>query len=168
LIGYETRSLNREDFNNDKVDAGDIGAGHTVTAIYEMTPVGSEAALVDDLRYQAEKASKPQAQRGEYAFVKIRYKLPDSSTSKLIEKAADGRVDVQKLNYTSDDTRFATAVAGFAQLLRGDAHLESFGYDDVIAIAQGAKGDDPFGYRAEFINLVRLAKNAASLEPLAQ
>jgi Ca-activated chloride channel family protein len=166
LIGYETRLLNREDFNNDKIDAGEIGSGHTVTALYEITPVGSQGRLVDDLRYQA--ATPTEASSGEYAFLKIRYKAPDGDISKLITTPVTDAAEVDPGDGAAQETRFAAAVAGFGQLLRGGRHLGEFSYDDVVALAQGAKGDDPFGYRAEFVNLVRLAKSAAALEPLKQ
>jgi Ca-activated chloride channel family protein len=168
LIGYETRMLKREDFNNDKVDAGDIGAGHTVTAIYEITPAGSDAKLVDDLRYagKADAPAKASAGGSEYAFLKIRYKLPKESVSKLITTPIDASVEVGTVDTAPVETRFALAVTAFGQLLRGDAHTTSFSYDDVIALAQSSKGADNFGYRAEFINLVRLAKGAAGLKPL--
>jgi len=159
LIGYENRELAREDFNNDKVDAGDIGAGHTVTAIYEVVLVGSEGALVDPLRYENrtdQPAGDPNA--AEFAFVKIRYKLPGEETSKLIEQPLmKAEFEGKTLAGASDDLRFAAAVAAFAQLLRGGEYLRDFDYADVIALAQDAKGEDPFGYRAEFINLVKLA-----------
>ena len=159
LIGYENRELKREDFNNDKVDAGDIGAGHPVTAIYEVVLVGSEGALVDPLRYEnkaGEAAGDPDA--AEFAFVKIRYKLPGEETSKLIEQPLmKAEFEGQTLEAASDDLRFAAAVAAFAQLLRGGEYLKDFDYGDVIALAQDARGEDPFGYRAEFIQLVKLA-----------
>jgi Ca-activated chloride channel family protein len=167
LIGYETRLLNREDFNNDKVDAGEIGAGHTVTAIYEFVPKGSATGLVDELRYDAAKPAAS-AGTGEYAFVKLRYKLPDSDTSKLIEVPVAASSEVKDLAAIPEEARFAAAVAAFGQLLRGGQYTKSFTYDDVIALAQGAKGSDAFGYRAEFVNLVRLAKTAQALEPLQQ
>lgn len=160
LVGYETRKLNREDFNNDKVDAGEVGAGASVTAIYEITPVGAPK-MVDDLRYGAsEKAQpevKPQGSVDEYAFLKIRYKKPDSDTSKLMERAitAGDAVDFDK---ASDDIRFANAVAGFGQLVKGGNYTGSLTYDDIVAQATAARGKDEFGYRTEFANLVRLAK----------
>ena len=165
LIGYETRILNREDFNNDKIDAGDIGSGHAVTAVYEITPVGSKARLIDDSRYQkpAEKAEKKE-KTDEYAFVKIRYKLPDSDTSKLITTPVDSKVEYKQISEISNDAKFATSVVAFAQILRGDSYTKSYSYDDVISLAQSAKGDDKFGYRAEFINMVRLAKSAPALK----
>jgi Ca-activated chloride channel family protein len=162
LIGYETRLLNREDFNNDKVDAGDIGAGHTVTAIYEVTPKDSKAALNDSLRYGTEQP-KNTATTSELAFLKIRYKLPGEDASKLITTpvvAATGTAAAEAL--------FATAVAAFGQILRGSQYTGNYSYDNVVKLAQSAKGADEFGYRAEFINLVRLAKTAQSMEKLPQ
>ncbi len=171
LIGYETRALKREDFNNDKVDAGDIGAGHTVTAIYEITPVGGEQ-MIGDRRYQKTKPANQTTDAsdlaGEYAFLKIRYKQPDADVSRLIstpitasdEIAGDGEgASVRQLREAS----WATAVAAFGQLLKGGKYTGRFSYEDVIAMARAAKGEDEFGYRAEFINLVRLARSASAL-----
>lgn len=168
LIGYETRLLNREDFNNDKVDAGDIGAGHTVTALYEITPVGAQGRLVDDLRYQSEPAKPGTGSAEEYAFMKIRYKLPDSNTSTLITAPVTRASETASVAQASRDDRFAASVAAFGQVLSGGRYTGNFSYDDVVALAQSAKGEDQFGYRAEFINLVRLAKSAAALEPSKQ
>ena len=168
LIGYETRLLNREDFNNDKIDAGDIGAGHTVTALYEITPVGAEGRLVDDLRYQSEPAKPGGGSADEYAFMKIRYKLPGSDTSTLISAPVTRDAETASIESASRDDRFAASVAAFGQVLRGGRHTGSFSYDDVVSLAQSAKGEDRFGYRAEFINLVRLARSAAALEPAKQ
>ena len=162
LVGYETRLLNREDFNNDKVDAGDIGAGHTVTAIYEVTPKDSKAALNDPLRYGTE-PPKNTAATGELAFLKIRYKLPGEDTSKLITTPVGAATETAPA-----DALFATAVAAFGQILRGGQYTGTYSYDDVVKLAQSAKGADEFGYRAEFINLVRLAKTAQSMEQLPQ
>ena len=168
LVGYETRHLNRVDFNNDAVDAGDIGAGHTVTAIYEITPVGGPVT-VDALRYGETKPAETDKVKAdtnfseELAFVKIRYKLPNEDVSKLITTPVmDFKVGA---NQDWTDVNFATAVAGFGQLLQGGKYTGSLTYDDVIAMAQSAKGDDPFGQRAEFINLVRLAKSSAAMQP---
>ncbi|HEY8124261.1 MAG TPA: VWA domain-containing protein [Methylocystis sp.] len=161
LIGYETRALRREDFNNDKVDAGDVGSGHRVTAIYEITPAGSEKKLVDDLRY--EKRNLPAAREraeGEFGFLKLRYKLPKEDASRLITQPIADQQSVENLARAPQDVRFSIAVATFAQLLKGAPYLGDYSYDDVIALAQGARGDDPFGYRAEFVNLARLAKSA--------
>ena len=164
LIGYETRALKREDFNNDKIDAGEIGSGHTVTAIYELTPKGSPAELVDELRYaEAESVSETTADASdEYAFVKIRYKLPNEDVSTLISRPVGALDETESLETASTETRFAASVAAFGQMLRGGTRLESYNYDNLIALANGAKGDDPFGYRAEFINLVRLVKSLDS------
>jgi len=164
LIGYETRMLETADFNNDKVDAGDIGAGHRVTALYEITPVGSEGRLTEPLRYGA--LSSGTADCGEIAYLKMRYKLPGETASKLIERPvtqADVRASVDAL---PQDFKFAAAVAGFAQILRADPYLKSFGYDDVIRLGTAGKGTDSFGYRAEFLSLVRLAQSAAALPAL--
>lgn len=163
LVGYETRLLNREDFNNDQVDAGDIGSGHTVTALYEITAVDSKAKRVDELRYKPAEKPAPAGQEGEYAFVKIRYKRPSSDTSTLISTPVDARQAYRTLEQVPQEPRFAAAVAAFGQLLRGGDYLKGFGYDDVIRLAEDAKGKDPFGYRAEFVNLARLAKNAPAL-----
>ena len=163
LIGYETRALKREDFNNDKVDAGDIGSGHAVTAIFEITPVGAEQKLVDGLRYQPPPvpaaAAKPDAD-AEFAFLKIRYKLPKGDKSKLITLPVTPAMQTQSIDSVAPDVRFSTAVAAFGQLLRGGNHMQDFDYDDVIALAGSAKGADTYGIRAEFVNLVRLAKSA--------
>ena len=152
LIGYETRALKREDFNNDKVDAGDIGAGHSVTAIYEITPTGSPARLTDPLRYgttTTEGAAKPS---GELGFLKLRYKEPGAATSQLIETPI-----LPGMGETTGDIRFATAIAGFGELLKDSDFVGDWSYDNAIALATASHGDDPFGYRAEAIRLMRLA-----------
>ena len=154
LIGYETRALKRQDFNNDKVDAGEIGAGHSVTAIYEMIPVGSPAVTVDKLRYVSE-TPKSSSGSDEYAFVKIRHKLPDADKSTL-QTFPIGKGQERSLKRASDDMRFATAVAIAGQKLRGDTQVEDYSYDDVIALTRSAKGEDEHGYRAEFIQLLQL------------
>jgi Ca-activated chloride channel family protein len=160
LIGYETRALNREDFNNDKVDAGDVGAGHTVTAIYELTPVGA-AQPVDPLRYgettQVDAASKSD----ELAFFKLRYKLPGADESTLIEMAVTNDNVVNDIADLSNEIQFGTSVAAFGQKLRSNAEIGTFGFDEISALAQASRGDDKFGYRAEFINLVEAAKSLA-------
>jgi len=150
LIGYETRALRREDFNNDRVDAGEIGAGHAMTAIYEVTPVGSPAALNDPLRYAAE---TPAGDDGALGFLRLRYKAPGEDTSALIETPI-----LPKTGPATDDVRFGVAMAGFGQLLTGAAYLGDWGWDQAIAQALTARGDDPFGYRIEAVNLMRLAQ----------
>ena len=158
LLGYETRALAREDFNNDAIDAGEIGAGHTVTAIYEITPVGSPAISVDPLRYAAdENAPLPVTEpHGEIAFLKLRYKKPGEDISDLIETP----VLMDRADVPATETRFAAAVAGFGELLRGSKQVHGFDYDDVAELATGSRGEDAFGYRAEFLRLVQLAKTA--------
>ncbi|MFA6155678.1 von Willebrand factor type A domain-containing protein [Mesorhizobium sp.] len=158
LIGYETRALNREDFNNDRVDAGDIGSGHSVTAIYEITPKGSGGEQIDPLRYgQASVDNGGVANAGEYAFVKIRYKLPNEDASKLITTPVTSANEVASFDQASTDQRFSVAVAAFGQKLRDEDATAKFGYDKIMEIATAARGADPFGYRSEFLSLVRLA-----------
>lgn len=155
LIGYETRALNREDFNNDAVDAGEIGAGHSVTAIYEITPVGSPAVSVDDLRYTETETTPASDSNGEYAFLKLRYKNPGEDVSNLITTPvfADADAGLQS------EANFAAAVAGFAQLLRDDTRIRGWDIDDARALAAENKGEDPYGYRAELLTLMRLANS---------
>jgi Ca-activated chloride channel homolog len=166
LVGYETRALKREDFANDKVDAGDVGSGHAVTAIYEITPVGSPAIALPDLRYKP--ASAPPvlvepvartAKDGEYGFFKLRYKLPNEEQSRLLELPISKALEKGELGVASDDVRFSIAVAAYGQLLRGHSNL-GMTFDDVIALANASRGPDPFGLRAEFVNLARAAKAA--------
>ncbi len=153
LIGYENRMLRREDFNNDQVDAGEIGAGHTVTALYELTLVDSPARLIDPLRYGGEPGRVAQ-EAGEAAFVRLRYKAPDGDVSRLIERPVRAR-DVAAR--PSAELHFAASVAAFGQLLRGGEYLGDYRYTDVLALAGQSKGADPHGYRGEFVGLVRLA-----------
>ena len=160
LIGYETRALNREDFNNDAVDAGDIGAGHTVTAIYEITPVGSGAELIDPLRY-GETTETPVA-GGELAFLKMRYKLPESDVSQLIEVPVTADVVYSDIAEVSDDMRFAAAVAAFGQKLKGSSYGGGMSWSDIADLARSGKGEDESGYRAEFIQLI---KTTSLLQP---
>jgi Ca-activated chloride channel family protein len=164
LIGYETRALRREDFNNDRVDAGEIGAGHRVTAIYEITPKGSPAVLNDDLRYAAKqdaasRAEKPQQASDELAFVKIRYKQPSGDKSSLVTMPVRAADRLASINAASDDVRFSVAVAAFGQKLKKETSLAGFSWDAVLTLASGAKGTDPFGYRGEFLRLVELAES---------
>ncbi len=164
LIGYETRALKREDFRNDKVDAGDIGAGHSVTAIYEISPAGSDSRMLPDSRYTRTEAKAESSFNDEYAFLKIRYKLPDERTSRLITTPITTTNEVRDLDAPYHrDTRWATAIAAFGQLLKGGKYMSDFDYDQVIELARSAKGEDEFGYRAEFINLARLARSTTPL-----
>jgi Ca-activated chloride channel family protein len=167
LIGYENRALKREDFNNDKVDAGDIGAGHTVTALYEVT-LTSKKGLIDPLRYGASNKKHGEAVSydiKELAFLRLRYKKPGQSRSTLIEQPLYARDIKSSLNNTSTDFQFAASVAGFGQLLKGGTYTESFTYTDVLNLARKSRGSDPFGYRSEFVQLVNLA---TTLSPVAQ
>ncbi len=150
LIGYETRALKREDFNNDKVDAGEIGAGLQVTAIYEVTPVGSDAVLNDPLRYGTATATPAE---GELGFLRLRWKAPGEDESQLIEQPITGQEPA------TTEARFAAAIAGFGQLLQGSVYLGKWSWDEAIDLALSARGDDPYGYRTEAITLMRLAQS---------
>ena len=156
LVGYETRHLNREDFNNDKVDAGEIGAGHTVTAIYEITPTNAKNKTVDDLRYANKLPESKNNLKNELGFLKIRYKKPGETKSSLISREISSSMNSK----TSNEVHFSIAVAGFAQLLSNSKYVNNISFDDLIDSAQSNKGEDKYGYRAEFINLVRMAKIA--------
>jgi Ca-activated chloride channel family protein len=163
LIGYETRMLRREDFNNDKVDAGEVGAGVAVTALYEITPAGGPAAI-DPLRYGQPAPAAARAQpNAELAFLKIRYKLPGQETSKLIEQPIGKSQVFARMDAAPEATRWAAAVAAYGQKLRYDNYVGSaFSWDDDLKLAQGARGQDEYGLRAEFIRLVRAASDLAS------
>ena len=153
LVGYENRRLNREDFNNDQVDAGEIGAGHDVTAIYEVSLVGSGGEASDPLRYGA---TRPMPGAGaELAHLKLRYKLPGNDRSVLMER------EIRRGDATAqagESLRFAAAVAAYADLLRGGTHTNGFTWDQVEALARGARGEDTWGYRGEFLTLVDQAR----------
>lgn len=159
LLGYENRALNKEDFNNDKKDAGDMGSGHTVTAFYEIVPAGVKddySGSVDPLKYQKPKPVPYSSTSDEMLTIKFRYKQPTSSVSKM------SHVEVYDkpvaLNSTSTDFRFAAAVAEFGMLLRDSQFKQHSTYDQAIKMARAAKGDDSEGYRAEFIKLAESAK----------
>jgi len=158
LLGYESRMLNQEDFNNDAVDAGEIGAGHSVTAIYEVTPIGHDG-LLGDSRYQPVVSDRETADvSGELAFLKIRYKIPGETTSKLITQP------VNNVNGANQESRFAVAVAGFAQLLKDGKYTGDWSLDDALEMAIQNKGKDVYGYRAEFTQLVRKAMAGEKLQ----
>lgn len=152
LIGYETRALRREDFNNDKVDAGEIGAGTQVTAIYEVTAPGSDALLNDPLRYGTATATDD-AVGEELGFLRLRWKAPGATNSTLVETPITGQEPA------STETRFAAAVAGFGQLLQGSVYLGDWGWNQAIELAVQNRGEDLFGYRVEAVNLMRLAQS---------
>jgi len=160
LIGYENRALQREDFNNDAIDAGDIGAGHSVTALYEIALRGSGGERIEDLRYGARDALE--ANPAELAFLRLRYKAPDGDVSKLIEQPITRAGIVRDIAQASESLRFAAAVSAFGQILRGGRYTERYGYDDVLKLARGARGDDAQGWRGEFMQLVDLAKGLAT------
>jgi len=157
LIGYENRMLNEEDFTNDKVDAGEIGAGHRVTALYEISLTGSNGQRLPSRRYQSgaeTNESTEVAFNSELAHLRIRYKLPNENVSKLIESPVmESGINARG----SDSFKFAASVAAFGQKLRGGTYLEDFSYDDIENLARHSRGNDPHGYRSEFMQLVSLA-----------
>lgn len=165
LIGYENRALKREDFNNDKVDAGDIGAGHTVTAIYELDLVKNGHHRIDPLRYGKQDKVKTDAKAegfsDELAFLKLRYKRPDESKSRLLQQPILASDQLARFDQASEGFRFAATVAAFGQMLRGGTYTGDMDYDAVVKLGLAAKGRDEWGYRSEFINLVRLADTIA-------
>jgi Ca-activated chloride channel family protein len=154
LIGYETRTLKREDFNNDKVDAGDIGSGHTVTAIYEIIPKGSTAHSVDKLRYGAPQGNNLAATGSdEMAFVKLRYKTPGEVDSRLIAVPVASSNEVA-LESASPDVKFSIAVAAYGQKLKREDAVADYRWKDIKRLAEQGRGPDPYGYRSEFLKLV--------------
>lgn len=155
LLGYENRALKREDFSNDKVDAGDIGAGHTVTALYEIVPAGGKGWL-EPLRYQA--ATSPAGKTGELAWLRIRYKAPGEVSSRLLERPI-ARAEAKPINAASEDLRFAAAVAAFAQQLKDGRYTGNFDLAQSIELARSAKGEDRFGLRGEFIQVAEIAQS---------
>ncbi|MBF0471104.1 MAG: VWA domain-containing protein [Gammaproteobacteria bacterium] len=163
LIGYANRRLADEAFNNDKVDAGEIGAGHTVTALYEVTLVDSAQPAIDPLRYgrSPSQERKEDEKSHELAFVKLRYKPEFGESSRLITHRVDIATVQSQLETTTVPFRFSAAVAGFGELLRGGTHLGDWGYEQLQQLATTAYGEDRFGYRREFL---RLSELAAGLE----
>lgn len=158
LVGYENRMLKQEDFNNDKVDAGDIGAGHNVTAIYEIVPVGQQGWL-NDSRYQA-LIKTDATKKSEYAFVNLRYKLPNQEKSILLNQAV--KAESKSLAQANSDTRFAIAVASYAQQLKGGQYNTAMGWDQIIQLAQQSAKPDPYQMREEFIELAKIAKSLSA------
>jgi Ca-activated chloride channel family protein len=156
LIGYETRALRREDFGDDRVDAGEIGAGHAVTALYEVTAPGSPALRNEPLRYADTPARPVGGDTGELGYLRLRWKAPGAKQSTLLETPI-----LPQTGPADDDSRFAAAIAGFGQLLTGSPLPGSWGWDQAIALAEGARGSDSFGYRAEAVTLMRLAQSLA-------
>ena len=154
LIGYETRLLNEEDFNNDRVDAGEVGSGASVTALYEITPVGGPGQI-PDRRYDQNRIGVGGGDpTGEIGFVQVRYKLPGERDSRLMQRVVSGAA-----GRPSESTRWALAVAAFGQKLRNDPWMDAgYGWDEILAQAQGARGEDPYGERADFVQMVRAAR----------
>ena len=155
LIGYENRMLKSEDFNNDKKDAGELGSGHTVTALYEIIPVGVESEFfkIDELKYQTTKIDPAAKKSDELMTIKLRYKKPNEDVSKLIvHPLQDNNIALAK---TSDNFRWSASVAAFGMLLRESEYCKNYTYDNVVELAQGARGADKEGYRIEFINMVK-------------
>ncbi len=164
LIGYENRLLRAEDFRDDRKDAGVIGAGHTVTAFYELVPAGKEGSLpkVDPLKYQKAPVETEAAAANEVFTLKLRYKLPQAETS---QQARYRVTDPGKgLENASAEFRFAAAVACWGMLLRQSEHRGAATHERVLDLAQGARGEDPSGYRSEFIRLVELARTLHATE----
>ena len=157
LLGYVNRKLANEDFANDEVDAGEIGAGHTVTALYELALVGEGGERHSESRYQ--KTATPDALSSEIAEVRLRYKMPNATSSKLTTRQVLGDNMIDELADASDNFRFSAAVAGFGQLLRQSKYLNNFDYNSAATLASTAKGPDRYGYRSELVQLIDLAAN---------
>jgi Ca-activated chloride channel family protein len=166
LVGYENRVLAAQDFNDDKKDAGEIGAGHSVTALYEIVPAGMEltAGTVDALKYQQPRLASAQAKSEELMTVKLRYKAPEGDASRLLSVAvreADDAAPTPRL-------AFASAVAGFGMLLRESEHKGTLSYAGVRELAGRGTGADPNGYRSEFVKLVTAAEGLAGGRKIAE
>ncbi len=151
LIGYENRMLKREDFNNDKIDAGEIGAGHSVTALYEIRLHGQGKSLIDPLRYQTQAPAS--RGNGELALLRLRHKAPEGEKSELMEVPIIEKA-IQPLQSASTEFRFAVAIAAFGQELKGGKYLGKFGYREIRRLAQSARAEDRFGYREEFLGMI--------------
>jgi len=164
LVGYENRLLNDEDFNDDKKDAGEMGSGHTVTALYELIPAGSDESLksIDPLKYQAERGEGKKVEKvkvdrsAELMTVKLRYKQPEGNTSTKVEISVKGRL--LDLDNTSKNFRFSAAIAEFGLILRNSKYKEDASLEQVISMAKDARGEDEEGYRSEFIKMVKSAR----------
>ncbi len=160
LIGYEDRMLAREDFHNDRVDAGEIGAGHTVTALYEVSLAG-HPGLLGETRYGRAVTARSAGDHGdELGMLRLRYKTPDGTVAEELATPVS-----RSATPPSEDLRFAAAVAAFGQELRGGKHLGHFGYAEIAALASGSRGEDRYGYRGEFLRLVELADALSTHTP---
>ncbi len=162
LLGYETRALQAEDFNNDKVDAGDIGSGHAVTAIYEVTLNGQPGSYLDESRYTSGNSGAANDALAELGYLKIRYKLPGEETSQLLDQPIMSAINATPA--IMQEVNFATAVAGFAQLMKDGKYTGQWSLDDAFNLALANKGEDYYGYRGEFTQLIRQAKVAEEAE----
>jgi len=162
LLGYETRALKEEDFNNDKVDAGDIGSGHAVTAIYEVTLSGQPGSYLNKSRYASSDGTTVSDASAELGYLKIRYKLPGEESSQLLEQPIMSAATVTPV--IMQEVNFATAVAGFAQLMKDGKYTGQWSLDDAFNLALANKGEDYYGYRGEFTQLIRQAKVAEEAE----
>ncbi len=159
LVGYESRLLKNEDFNNDKKDAGELGSGHTVTAFYEIIPAGSTEKVpgIDELKYQKTTINPTGASTGEILTVKLRYKQPKQDVSKLLSVPLRG--PVKPFETASENTRFAASVAEWGLLMRESEFKDKASFDQVLDIARKAKGEDREGYRSEFLRLVETSRS---------
>ena len=166
LIGYENRLLNDEDFNDDMKDAGEMGAGHNVTALYELVPAGSDEKIpsVDPLKYQTSKSFEKNDYSDEYLTIKLRYKKPDGTTSMLMEKPVRGYIN--DIEDASDNLRFAAAVSEFGMVLRNSEFKGNSTLDEAIKLARSARGSDEDGYRSELIRLIDTVKDMRATEKL--
>ena len=156
LIGYENRLLNEDDFEDDTKDAGEIGAGHTVTALYEIIPKAPKKELEQNLKYQDVKLNEYAKKSKDLVTLKLRFKQPGTSKSTLLEQEVKARPSV--INSTSNNFRFSAAVAGFGMLLRDSEYKGNITWDKITLLAKRARGEDELGYRGEFIRLVNSAK----------
>jgi Ca-activated chloride channel family protein len=161
LVGYENRVLNNEDFNNDKIDAGEIGAGHTVTAMYEVV-LAEDKGWLEPLKYQGDNKAKPYS--NELATLKVRYKQPESDTSKLIVKTISRKQIQDTIDTTSNNFKLSTSVAAFAQVLRGGKMLQNYSYNEISQLLKKTLVDDQHGYRGEFLQLITLAKSLSDTQ----
>ncbi len=168
LIGYDNRKLNKEDFNNDTIDAGEIGSGHTVTALYEVVLAGSDLAKSQAAEYRYQANKQPEMSKepidempGELAFLKVRYKAPEGNVSSLLEFPIEGSKVKHEVSAASDDFKFAAAVSYFGTILRDSKFKGNYSLGEVADLAEKSKGSDQFGYKRDFVNLV---KNAQALK----
>jgi Ca-activated chloride channel homolog len=159
LLGYENRLLNDEDFNDDKKDAGEMGSGHNVTALYELIPSGSDEMLpsIDPLKYQKSDFNPGRSNNNEYLTIKLRYKKPDGVTSMLLEQSVKG--PVREIYSSSENLRFAAAISEFGMILRKSEFKGNATLDSAVSLANSARGEDEDGYRAEFIRLIKTVRD---------